>query len=336
MSDRSIVSRSAFALVALLLLPAAIAAEEPNRFVADELSQLDISRPLEGRLVARYGSRVGNRLELDGTEIPVVLDPQAYFPALAEAKAARGLMELVVEPTDGRSLRVVDVVPCPGAREVFHAIESQWDERSTPRARAVLRWGFREAEHEGAAFLEELAARWNRHGSERIEDGRESALAWLRLGSSALIADPRWIEFANAVATKFEGDPAVIATLEELDLIQTEARWRPRRLFLGEVGLVQRGEETITAERSQLLDRMRAWKGSGQQATLLRGKTTAQYQRHVEAHEVVSGMEREEVVKSWGYPLRVTWERRDGSFYEGWSYRDKSVWLIDGWVFEAE
>ncbi len=304
-----------------------------ERVVADELGHFDFG----GRIlvVARYKSQVGTRLEVEGTTKNFLLPEDKHFDALGVAKSKRGLLEMEVSSGD-RGFVVHDIRETSDSRTVFQELSKNIEKHSAPRQRALIGWGFREANGRGNEFLEDLTSRWQKSGPDQIKLGRESALGWLRLSANAIGTDPRWISYANQVASQFPGDPTVIAALDELDLIETESHWRPRSLFLKELGLVESQEEVLTFEQAELRKRVEEWQAGDRQATLLRGRTTAQYKRHVQAGEAIEGMEREEVVLAWGYPKSVSWIRKGKTFYEGWFYGEREVFFTEGWVFTTQ
>lgn len=309
------------------------------RVVPDELVHLSFEAGDRIRVIARYRSQVGTRIGIEESDWTFEVPAESRFDVLYDSKSRRGLLEILARADDssGRIRWVVESIAVAAPVETLLAERlAAWSLLDDDRRRALLSWGFRVTEPDGEEAhpaREQVAETWARGRDPALSEGLIEGVRWLETAHPMLVNDPRWVEFANDIAKKHGNDVALVGRLEELGLIRGHGAWRPRAVFLREYGMVEREGELMTIDHSHLRDEIDRWNGLGQQASLLRGKTSAQYAKHIAAAEVIEGMSREEVVQSWGYPHRVTWQRGRDEFFEGWTYPEREVYLVDGHAF---
>ena len=316
------------------ILPAA--PSDTALLVVDELGVFTLDSGQKVRVLGRYRAQVGMRLELEGLDASFELPEDSRYPALLRAKGDRGLIELTAVPGSRRGeYRVVDIAEPPTFPDDFESMLAAARKRPPRAQSAFFGWAFREAQKPDSALLDPLVTAWIDWGTQERSASIERGIRWLQIARPALEAHSSWMTAAQSLVDTFPGNQKVTKALRELDLIETSHGWRPRAVVLAERGLLEMDGEILTLEQFDLREEVLTWRQRDQQASLLRGRTTAQYQRHVKAREVVEGMERDEVVLAWGYPAEVTWLREGKQVFEGWFYPDHKVFFVDGWVFVA-
>ena len=322
--------------ISLLLTAPSGDGEALPQLVADELVHLPPGEVAEAWVIARYGARVGSRLEVEGSERSFLIGPEAEGEPLARAKARRGLMRLRVAFTDTENLEIREVHSAPPPLGVFRMLSAPTRSRGTERTEALLRWALRESGRGDPQLREEATRSWRAHAQRRLADGAETALHWLEFPAPMVGEDPRWLDFANALARRFPADPQVEAGLAAAGLTANAGRWLPRAAFLRERGLVEQQGRVVPIGRVALAKAIESWSRERRRASLLRGKTRGHYERRVSAGEVIEGMTHDEIIQAWGYPPEVTWERRGERIFEAWIYGAGSIYLVEGLVFLVE
>jgi len=307
-----------------------------SRIIAEELAHISLAEGSVLRILATYRSLVGARLEVEGCEALFQLPEEARFPAIADPRTRKGILEVRCRVRRGAQgqfeLAVEEIVATAGGEALFDELAARLPDTTPPRRRAVVGWALARSEA-GSRWREQATAAWARLATEELLRSREDALAWLSIAHPHLESEPRWITTANRLAVQYPDDRDVPAKLTELGLIASSDGWHPRSELLRDIGMVVRDGETITIEQSRLRDEIGRWGERGQPADMLRGRTAAQYARDAEAGVVAEGMKREEVVLAWGYPERVTWSRSGDSLFEAWFWPSREVYLLDGAVF---
>ncbi len=328
-------------LLAIVLVAPPGGEETVPQVVAEELAHFSPTEGAQVRVLARYSSQVGVRMELEGCEAKFIVPEEKRFQVLMDSKTRRGILEIHARAnrSNGGSweYRVEDIQGTPAADSLFAGLSARLDSTPSPRRRAVIGWalGLSTGE-EQIEFREQVASRWADLATDELGRDQESAVAWLKIGHPHFEGDDRWIAYANQLAEKYGNERSVTSTFESLGLIESSKGWRPRSVFLHETGMIERDGERMTLDQSHLRDEIARWSERRQQASLLRGRSTPQYKELAGSHEVAEGMKREEVVLAWGYPHRVTWKREGNSFYEGWIYENREVYLIEGLVFFSQ
>ncbi len=299
--------------------------------------KLEIGQLLD--VTARYRSQLGSRIEVNRSPVTFQLPPDHYFPALREAQANQGLIQMtvrVIEAEHDFALQIQSVATRTNRTEWFERRIQDSEHLATERQMALIGWGFGEVMTiDDSDLLESTTGHWYQLARSEISQGYPHALSWLRIAANSLETDQRWIEIVNEIARLYQAIPSLNSDLEDLSLIKAGGRWRAHSELLKEISMIEKGGTLKTTDQVQLLAEIDRWKLLGEQAKLLRGKTSGQYQRHIAAHHVVKGMTRDEVILARGYPERVTWKRIGDTLYEGWFCADFESYMIDGVVFST-
>ncbi|MFQ5654964.1 MAG: hypothetical protein ACE5GW_09565 [Planctomycetota bacterium] len=332
----------------VLLAITFIAAPTPARdrpLLAEELAAVALKDGDRLEVLGRYRSLVGPSFSVDRCEATFEIEPGSRFEVFRRPNLRELLLLIetrVSARADGKGLtfHVLDLHRGPEPRRFFKSVRPTLPEISPRRQRAILSWAldwgtrtgnkrlFQEATEQFITSVGDLM--------EKEQGATAEILEWFRMSDPVLRENPDWVNAIVAFANRHREERDLAPHLVEFGLIEDSDAWRPRPAFLHEVGLLELEGRVVTKERAHLERAISGWIASNGGSPLLRGRTAAQYEQHAAAGEVVEGMNRAEALRAWGYPVTVTWARRQTRLFEGWFYPDRSLYLVGGLLFAWE
>lgn len=326
-------------------------AESDRPWLVDELPGETWEVGASISLIGRFQSRLGQEIVLEKTRVRFQLpEDDQRFPALVDPELRsrnlwiEGKVTQAGTANEPAAVAIDSIRLGPTSVEIFDRVEAGLSSLSPGRRRAVALWGLREASValDGAPDPElvKRAARLALDAlvKEKLREGRkiEETLDLFEKSHTYLSDNARWIALVSELANENARQPEVAKAVRRLGFVPSASGWIPEATFNERIRMVRIGDRLITIDRSVLEQSIQAWKDARRSKSLLRSMTIVQYDEAAERREIQEGMRRIELLKGWGYPIRVTWIQQETERFEAWFYNDRTAYLVDGIVYDWE
>lgn len=330
--------------IVLLVLIALGTASEDDLVLPDELASCALSAQQELLVYGRLESWVGDCLTLQGSTTCFVVDSNRRYPVLRSADyRSISLVLRVTHATSQPEVRyaVIDVARGPEQADWFSGRLDSLNRMPFDRRFGVietaLSWSVRDAD----LGLQASGAEQLRRQIVTVSEAREYVVSArlletiIELSRQHLVidSDPALESALGAIHERAASDPNSSAVLRSKGYVRDRGKWRLESAVLQEIGMIRVGDRYLTLDAFRLEREATGWSRSGRNTSLLRSLTPQQYGTYAKAGETREGMSRTEVMTAWGYAERVTWQRRESQWFEGWFYGDQWICFVDGLAF---
>lgn len=323
----------------LSLSPLPAETTENEQYLVSELEILKLADGDTVQVFGHFSSWVGDCLTLRGSETCFHVANDRKFEAIRSFDSRDSPIVVTVrcDMKSDAKYSVVDVQVGRPTSEYFALRVSKIASLPLLRQVAFLTWSMNHAMATENADLvtlstDELFAAMRRAANSKKQETTIGIESLLRLGAEQYAAREDWQQSVIRIAQQ-HSSPTLHTLLNELGFVQDRDQWTTKQSFLAELEMVELGSRQFTIERGILEVELDKWRQSGRHAALLRALTSQQYALYANRGELKSGMRREEVVRAWGFPDRVTWVKRLDRYCEAWFQDSQWVCFINGMAF---
>ncbi len=308
--------------------------------LASELKHLG---PGSVRIIGKFSSLVGDQLQVDETEIPLVLNSGRIPDVLQDYNVHEYYLDIQGHwDPRRRQVRVESVRQGGTMAELLTALRQDLEQLDAGRLRSRLDWTLKQDASEAdlaTLRLELFSALVDRIYASVEANQRFATLSQLLLSTQPLLSEARgWhgevLRFANA----YESHPSLKEVLQQLRYFKSSQGWTRESDYLRELGLKRVGDQVLTLEQAQLRRALRDYRARREMKALIRSLPDSRYREYAKDRRLLKGMNRVEALTAWGYPNRVTWHLDNKERFEGWFYEEKTIFFLDGLivVFDSE
>jgi len=286
-------------------------------------------------IVGPYVESIDREIRIEGLAESLRVE-EAQTRDLLELKAGQDNVRVEVERTAQGGLRVISIGPGPTDAKIFAEEFARIDPSD---AEGLLALGslVRRREAKGTADLAGIRSRIVESLIARAgaETGSLDRRFGILSGLATSIGDDASLQALARFASDHPTHPRARQILADHGYVLVKGTWRSTAEHKQAMGYVLDGHEWVP--RREFLFRRRIRDLSGSSGDPLSRRLTKEiYERYAKSGQVVTGMNRAEIVLAWGWPDGVHRRAVAGTTYEQWVYADRYVYLRAGLAAATE
>lgn len=329
------------ALLAALLFPAGIAADEYRELAPHRLLSTEIKAGDKVKVTGKYKDLVDEELSLFDAQVPLLLRKLELLKKILDYRSQHDNLTFsgtVVEVDGGVAIEVEALSQAPGDLEIFTREAEMISKDAADGGRGLHALARRVLTAHVRFKDQELLPLAQRLYSESLKEMEVELRAEDVSGQVNLIREMHrglrdrelTLEALLRLNGKFPGNPKVEAFLQELNSRKYKGRWVRYEELKEKEGLVFHDGVWMQPREKHLLESFEVFKRLYEPNVVLRKRTDRDYRLLSEKGLVEVGMNPQEVILALGFPERVDRRSYEQKEFDQWSYGGKYCYLYGG------